>query len=274
MKKTLIFFPVLILFLGFVGNKTVDDKLKSLLQKFNQSDEYAKNNIFSNISGPSFYIPNIKVLKEMALGERAAMVEELGKYIKEYTSSEEFIKKYNDYRETRKPAPPEKPKSASELKEEYRQNLKNSIAEMKKTRTTVAKDQQAIYDDLIKGFEQQLSSIDDPNNSMFSPEMDTYSEQSYQMQMEQYNKELSEWENSYPINNPKILLKKWIDRFLNDSKDIDFNAQLKNDRGRQIFVNPEYERKSSQWKLYYRSGKAPVEAARNFAKAWLTELNK
>lgn len=272
MKKTIIFFPILILFLGFAGSKVMDDKLKLLLQKFNQSEEYAQNNIFSNVSAPSFYIPNIKVLKEMALGERAAIVGDIGKYVKEYAASDEFVKKYNDYRESRKPQLPEKPKSVSDLKEEYRQNLKNSIAEMKKTRLTVAKDQQGMYDDLIKGFEQQLNSIDDPQNSMFSPEMDVYSEQSYQMQLEQYNKELSDWENDYLVNNPKRVLKKWIETFLNDSKDIDFNAQLKNDRGRQIFVNPVYERKSSQWKLYFRAGKEPVEAARTFAQGWLSEL--
>ncbi len=272
MKKILIFLPMLILFVGFVGNKLIDDRLKSLLQKFNQTDEYAKDNIFSNISGPSFYIPNIKALKEMALGERAAMVDEIGKYIKGYTTTDEFVKKYNEYRESRKPSPPEKPKSVAELKEEYRQNLKNSIAEMKKAKVNVAKDQQGMYDDLIKGFEQQLNGIDDPNNGMFSPEMDTYSEQSYQMQLDQYNKDIGEWENNYPINNPKRILKNWIERFLNDSKDIDFNAQLKSDRGRQIFVNPEYERKSSQWKLYFRAGKEPVEAARKFAQSWLSDL--
>ncbi len=272
MKKALLFFPLLILFLGFAGSKVIDDKLKTLLQRFNQSDEYASNNIFYNISGPSFYIPNIKVLKDMAMGERAAMVEEIGKCVKNYTASDEFLKKYNEYRESRKPNPPEKPKSVSESKEEYRQSLQKSIEEMKKAKLTVAKDQQAMYDDLIKGFEQQLISIDDPDNSMFNPEMDTYSEQSYQMQMEQHNKELADWEKNYPINNPKNLIKKWIETFLNDSKDIDFNAQLKNDRGRQIFVNPAYERKSSQWKLYFRAGKEPVEVARRFAQSWLSEL--
>ena len=38
------------------------------------------------------------------------------------------------------------------------------------------------------------------------------------------------------------------------------------------FANPEYEKKSGQWKLCYRAGKEPVEAARAFAKEWLGEM--
>lgn len=42
--------------------------------------------------------------------------------------------------------------------------------------------------------------------------------------------------------------------------------------GKLRFVKPEYERKSSEWKLAYRAGKASTEKARAFAAAWLAEL--
>ncbi len=271
-KRILVSLPFLFLLLGFTGAKLVDDKLKNLLQQFKMSEENAKSSILSNISGPSFYIPNVKVLKELATGERAAMVEAIGNNVKEYVSSKEFLQKYNEMREYRKPAPPEKPKTAAELKEEYRTNITNSIAEFKNSKKQAPADQQNMFEEMIKTMEQQLKDLDDPNNTMFSPQMDVYSQQGYEMQMDQYKKELAEWEIEYPLNNPNPLVKKWINAFLEKTNNIDFNAQLKTEKGKQIFVNPEYERKDYQWKLYFRAGKQSVDAARKFAQSWLSEL--
>ncbi len=271
-KRILVSLPFLFLLLGFTGAKLVDDKLKNLLQQFKMSEETAKSSILSNISGPSFYIPNVKVLKDLAAGERAAMVEAIGNNVKEYVSSKEFLQKYNEMREYRKPAPPEKPKTAAELKEEYRTNITNSIAEFKNSKKQAPADQQNMFEEMIKTMEQQLKDLDDPNNTMFSPQMDVYSQQGYEMQMDQYKKELAEWEIEYPLNNPNPLVKKWINAFLEKTNNIDFNAQLKTEKGKQIFVNPEYERKDYQWKLYFRAGKQSVDAARKFAQSWLSEL--
>lgn len=272
MKKLLYLFPVIMLFIGFTTERFLDDKLKNLLKQFNVSEQNAKDNIFSDVSGPSFYIPNVKMLKDLAIGDRASMVEAVGNNVKEYTSSKEFTQKYNEFRENRKPSPPEKPKSAAEQKKEYQDNMNKSIAEMKKSKSQAAKDQQGMFDDIIKNLEQQLKDIDDPNNPMFSPELDTYSQQGYQLQVEQYNKELANWEAEYPVNNQKPIVKKWLETFLNNSKDIDFNAQLKTQNGKQVFVNPEYERKNYEWKLYFRAGKEPVETARKFVQSWLNEI--
>ena len=64
MKKLLFFLPLLfVLVLGFTAGKFVDDKLKSLLQQFRTNEETAKSNIFYAITGTSFYIPNVKILK-------------------------------------------------------------------------------------------------------------------------------------------------------------------------------------------------------------------
>jgi len=108
---------------------------------------------------------------------------------------------------------------------------------------------------------------------MFTPEMDVYIKQSYDMQMEEYNKSVAEWEIEYPTNNPKPMIKTWINTFLKNSSDINFNAKtVKNNDGKIKFVDQEYESKDGQWKLYYRAGKETVTAARTFAQNWLNEL--
>lgn len=41
-----------------------------------------------------------------------------------------------------------------------------------------------------------------------------------------------------------------------------------------VFADPGLEDKSSEWKLCYRAGREAVDAAREAAKAWITEIEK
>jgi len=272
MKKFFIVFPLLLIVAGFYAGRIIDDRAKSLLQTLKLSEDNAKNTIFSDISSKSFYLPGIKELKSIASGERVAQVEVVGKYVKDFTASEDFKKRYNEYRESRKPSPPEKPKSSAELKKEYKENMEKSVAEMKVSKTQAPADQQAMFDETIKMLEDQLKEIDNPNNPMFSAEMDQYSQMGYDMQMEQHKKDIAEWEAKYPINNPKPLIKTWLESFLEQSKDVDFGAQTAIDKDKTRFVKQEYERKDNMWKLFYRAGKETTEAGRKFAQTWLGEL--
>lgn len=273
MKKIFLLLPLLILVLGFTAEKFIDDKLKSLLQQFKTDEDMAKSNIFYAVTGPSYYIPNVKMLRDMAVGDRVSLIKSIGNNVKEYVSSKEFITKYNQLREDRKPDLPDEPKYTAELKEETRTNLKNSIAETEKNKTQMPKENHAMFDEILKSLKLQLADIDDPAKTMFKPEMDEYIKQGHQMQMDDYNNKLAEWEIEYPINNPKIMVKKWINTFLEKSADINFAAKtVKDKNGKLKFVDEEYEYKDSQWKLYYRAGKETVSAARTFAQGWLGEL--
>lgn len=74
-------------------------------------------------------------------------------------------------------------------------------------------------------------------------------------------------EKRYPAN-PDELIKKRLEKFMEISASVDFDAQL---NGSQ-FANPEYERKSGEWKQCYRAGKAVITAAREEVAAWQKEL--
>ena len=273
MKKILLVFPLLIILAGFYTGKIIDDRAKNLLKTIKLSEADVNSTIFSNISTPSFYFPNIKELKSIAAGERSAMIDVVGSYVKQYAASEDFKKQYNDYRETKKPTEPEKPKTMEQLKEEQRENLKKNLTEMKEAKSKASADQKAIYDGSIQVFEDQLKELDDPNNTMFSPEMDTYMQSAYQQQMEQYNQQVAEWEATYPANNSNLLIKNCLETFLNQTKDVDFNSQTAiGQYGKTVFVKQEYERKNSLWKLCFRAGKETTDAARKFAQSWLSEL--
>jgi hypothetical protein len=120
--------------------------------------------------------------------------------------------------------------------------------------------------------EQQLKDIDNPDNPMFSPQMDEYSKMAYDQQIEQHKKDIADWEAKYPENNPKPLIKIWLESFLEQTQDVDFNAQTAIDKDKTKFVKQEYERKDYMWKLCYRGGKETTEAGRKFAQSWLNEL--
>lgn len=272
MKKLLIIYPVLIILLGFSYGKLVDDKAKSILKHFQLSEENAKDVIFSNTSGTSFYLPNYKAFKGMLIGDRISLIETAGKYIKEFTESDDFRKRYTEYRENKKPSAPEKPKSMEELRKQQKEDMAKSVTELENSKKNLPADQKNIFDETIAMFKQQLKELDNPDNPMFSKEMDELNQQAYQQQLEYHKQRLIEWEKEYPENNPAPMIKKWLQAFLDRSSNIDFNAKLKDVKGKKIFVNPDYEGKDYQWKLYFRAGKETVESARDFAKAWMKEL--
>ena len=134
-------------------------------------------------------------------------------------------------------------------------------------------DMKAAFEESKKSMQQQLAELDNPDNPMFSADMEKMMMDGYNQQMEIYNQNVAKWEEEYPINNPNKMIKKWLHSFLDNSNDIDFNAETKEVNKRIVFVKENYERKSYMWKLCFRAGKETVEASRTFAQSWLKELN-
>jgi hypothetical protein len=83
---------------------------------------------------------------------------------------------------------------------------------------------------------------------------------------------MQKFEAEYP-QDPQQLMKRRLQKILDITTDVDYNAELK-DAGRvKVFVNPAYESKPKEWKLAYRAGKASTDAVRKFAQDWLKQLN-
>lgn len=273
MKKFFIAIPLIVLILGFTSGKIIDDKMKSILQQLQMNEDDAQNMIWSNCAYSNFYIPNPKTLKALASGERGQVVESIAKYVKEYSSTPGFLNKYKELRESKKPDQPEKPKTMAEMKEEQKKNIEEGIKNMQETKSQMPADQQSTFDDAIKQYKEQLKEIDNPDNPMFSKDMENMYKQMYDQQTTDYNNKLAEWGKEYPENNPKPLIKVWLNKFLDETKDIDFMAQTAVDQNnREVFVKQEYEKKNYVWKLCYRAGKEATTAGRNFAQKWLNEL--
>lgn len=273
MKKIFFLMIASIILFGFTAGKMIDDKTKSLLKQFQISEDNAMDQVFSNISGPSFYLPNLKTLKAMATSERVEMVQTVGKYVKDFTSSQEFMKRYGEYRGYKKPTAPEKPQSGAELQKKTVADMKKGIADFEQQMKQMNAEQKKMFEDIVKQQKEQLAEYEKPDNPMFGKNYDDAMQQSYQYQLDDYNNKMKEWESKYPEGKPNFLVKEWLTLYLEKSQDIDFNAQLAtNNYGKQVFAKAEYERKESLWKLLFRAGKESTEASRKFAQAWLSEL--
>ncbi len=245
-----------------------------VLRRLNIPDDVARECIWSSFSGKYLSIPDARSLKAIARGDRAAIVKEIGAYAHDYAATDDFAKRYNDYRISRKPAPPNPPKSMEEMKKEQKENLEKSIKEAEEGMKSMSEDNRATVQGVVDALKKQLASIDDPANPMFSKQMEDLSQQGYEMQKQQYQKQVEDWEKEFPPS-PKEMIRSWLRKFLAVSQDIDFNANLKDGIGTtKMFVNPEYEAKSDQWKMCFRAGKETVQAGRAYATSWLAELEQ
>jgi hypothetical protein len=190
MKKLILASPLIaILMFGFSMSRIVDQKMKGILDQLRTSESEINEIIFSNSASPSFYFPNPKKLKELASGEKAALVPVIGDYVKSYTKSDDFMEKYLAHKESKKPSAPEPPQSAASIMELQRSEMKKGIENLKNVKASMPADQHAAFDESIKSLEEQLKSFEDPNSSMLGPDFDKTMQQNYQQQLA-YHEEL------------------------------------------------------------------------------------
>ncbi|GAB3921589.1 hypothetical protein [Larkinella terrae] len=85
-----------------------------------------------------------------------------------------------------------------------------------------------------------------------------------------YQKRLAEYKTAPGLN---TALKQRLNDFIALAGSVDFDAQLTKRGSKMEFVNPEYRNKPDNWKLLFRMGKEPVQAARTFAQNWVKDLD-
>jgi hypothetical protein len=190
-------------------------------------------------------------------------------WTKAYTQSPAFKAEYDRQREqNRPPALKPKPSIDEELAQQKAERTK-ALEEMKKNVAQMNPDMRARMQDTVKQMEAQYAKMD------ADPKMAAMMRQSLEMQRaadeKSYQERVASFEKRFPAD-PKVLLVERINHFLDVSKDVDFGAQLVQDRNKKKFADPAYESKPETWKLCYRAGKDAVSAARTFATVWLREL--
>jgi len=270
--KKLIIGAAAVTFVAFYGGLSTLKSATDVLKQVGISEDEAENFVWWNLNGEGFSYPNSRELKQKPASERTALVRDICAFAKSYSESEEFRKEYLENREGSKPSPPQKPEPVEEMRARMKKEGAASIAEMEKSVASMSKDQQEMLKPTVEMMKEQVKQYDDPNNPMFSKDMEQMMMQAYEAELAQHKNELAEWEKNNPTD-PKLMVKKRLGKFLEETKDVDFNAKLvEGEYGKMVFAKREYEMKPSNWKVCYRAGRESVEAARGYVKGWLDGL--
>ena len=208
--------------------------------------------------------------KNVALGDRASIAVDVLTYTKSYVSSPAFIKAYEEARKAATPVKPVQPRSKEQIQREKISELDKTIADGEQSMKTLPKDLIEPFKEVQQMLKDQKKDYENPDSEMLALLVSSES-YIYSSANARYQEELEQWQKDYPSDH-KIMIKARLESFLQLTADVDYNAALKEEYHKKKFVNSAYEKKPAEWKMAYRAGKPAVDAARTFAKAWLTEL--
>ncbi|MBL7851610.1 MAG: hypothetical protein JNN04_11960 [Cyclobacteriaceae bacterium] len=232
----------------------------------------AESAIWRSFSYGSYGGPMSAAWHNFAVPARVTMVKEIGSFARTYSRSDDFKKRYAEYREQQKPSAPAPFVGVEGLKKQQREELTKSIREAKEAMKSVSGEARKGMEEGVKAMEDVLKELNNPDNPMYSAEVNNMLKQGWDQENQAYQQALQAWKTEWP-ESPNQLIRNRLNYFLELSATVDFGAKLgKGPNGKMVFLNPAYESKPSDWKLLYRCGKESVEAARGVAKEWLVEL--
>ena len=257
--------------LGFMlSSLTVTKFSDEFLKQLGISKSDADSRIFTTMLEGSLNEYGMAKAKNIAVGNRAAVTRDLLVYVKKKVTSPAFAKEYNELRESKKPT-----LRVTKTPEEFH---KDNIAESKKTLADVEasakkntmESMKAMYDKMIVDAQKRVKEAEDPNSKVMKSYRQRYPE--YEKMGRDHNeRQMAEWESNYPAN-PQHFIKKRLEQFMQQSADIDFDAETYMKGGIKYFTNRAYESKSDRWKMGFRAGKEVILTARTFASQWISEI--
>jgi hypothetical protein len=212
--------------------------------------------------------PDRKVFKAAAPEVRTGFVKNALGWFKTYTESDAFKSDYALQRAAARPAPP-KAATADErvaaALADQRQSLERTRQDIAKMPPDLQKQMQAALKEMEANIEKQAK---DPQMAAMMKEI--YEQESLSEQ-ESHKERMAAWQKKYP-EDPKVLIAARIHQFLEVSRNIPFDAELVPKGKLMKFADPQYEAQTAEWKLCYRAGRVPVQAARDFASEWLGQI--
>jgi hypothetical protein len=163
----------------------------------------------------------------------------------------------------RNPLPPKSKGTPDEQFAKYLADQREGLETMKKNVAQMPRDLQKQMQSAVKQMEAVVERSDK------DPPMAAMMKQSFQQcdssEQRDFQDRLAKYEKKVPADS-RVLIAARLHEFLESSHDIAFEAKLvPGPGGKMKFADPRYDAKSSQWKLCYRAGREPVQAAREFA---------
>jgi len=268
-KRTIKIFTaasLVIVLASFSISKVADDFLKEL----GISKPDADTKIATSIIGGYINTYGLKNIIKIPLVKRSPLAKDLLNYTKTFVNTERFKKEYALLKANNKPTE-YKTETPEQMRGGQIDIYKKSIAETEANLKMADANLKPIFEKVLEESRKQLKEAESPNNKTIANYTRNY-EQLRKSNEQMYHQSLQEWEAKYPTNH-LLFVKQRLMKFMDETKDIDFNAELTLKNGKQVFVNPEYEKqKGYYWKMAFRSGKEVVLPARIFVQQWIDEI--
>jgi len=228
-------------------------------------DEAEVRQVFTSfVEHGSVYLPGwTEQAHAVPPARRAATVKALGQVARGIFASAAFKASYREYWMASRPTPPKplrKPEAIiKEQTAELDANWKTSEEQLKR----LPKEQQKeLRDALAKMIREQKKLQSDKKLVA-------------QIEQGRFESEKAEYERALaeaPPEDPKVALRTALQKLLELTEGIDFQAELVQAGERMRFAKDEYEAKPPEWKMGFRAGKEATETARAEAQKWLAEL--
>jgi hypothetical protein len=235
----------------------------------------ANRNITNSVLRGSLYYFGAKNASKIAAGNRAALIKEMFAYAKKYSSSPDFKASYKKAREEARPKLYELPGATPEAvrareRKRLEENLKTAQEGLNSTNPKIKNGAPT----RIENIKKEIAALDDPENKTIKRLIEN--ERSINESVIQQNEQATKkFEDQYP-EDPQLLIRKRLEEILKVTGDVDYAAELKDVEWQgkkfKVFINPEYEKRSKEWKLAFRAGKPPTDAVRAAAETWLKEF--
>ncbi|MEO6734498.1 MAG: hypothetical protein ABIN01_24980 [Ferruginibacter sp.] len=260
---------ILSLFLfSFVTVTRLDD----LWQQLGLNKQQGTESIYKSFTGGYLYYYQARNIKHIAAGNKVAIAKDLMAYAKQYVSSESFKKQYDLERAMARPVQEAlKPiRTKAQIQKDEIVKTEKSIKDLEKNMKGMDAAMQKNMLPVMDMFKKMLREYQDPNHQYFKGLL-LYEAAEKDRAIKSYDEAVQNWEKNYP-DNCTLVIKERLQKFLEVTKDVDFDAELKTSYNKKVFVKPAYESKPTEWKQAFRAGKEVTTMARAFASQWLSEL--
>ncbi len=261
---------VMSLFLfSFVTATKIGDEL---WKQLGVNKQHGNEGIYRSFTGGYLYYYDARNVKNIATGNRLAVAKDLLGYAKQYVKSDAFKKEYEQERKSAMPeSPGTKPvRTKAQVQKEEIARTEKSIADMEKNMKALGADMQKNLQPVVDMLKKTLKEYQNPNHKYFEALVMSDKMQNEQA-IQSYEERTKKWKENYPVDFTPVI-KERLEKFLELTKDVDYNAELKTSYGLKRFVNPKYESKPTEWKQAFRAGKEITEYARTFAENWLADI--
>ena len=235
------------------------------------TDGRAKEAVFDSfIAGAISIAGKTEVFTAAAPPARAAMVNGATSLARAFVDSDEFKRRYADHREANGPDPLPPEQTADQVLAKQRAGFEQQVDALRKqfVADDITPEQKAT---LEEGFETMRARFTEMEKGPQRAELETMLKGQRAGQVSSHDAAIKTFNAMFPAD-PRALVAMRLRKFLETTADIDYAAKLVEQGKVRKFADPALEAKPGEWKMCFRAGKPATDAARDFARKWLADL--